>query len=557
MAINFYSVSPANGFFNIAGKLFKTQGAINTSRGTTIPADIVAIGTDYNLQTLTAALNAIYTPVPGTVASYQSGASGAMTTLQSFLQAFLIQIVNADVPQTDSSLTTALKQFIAQMISQGVTLNQSAVTIAATAGSGNFGDGVCIVTKKSGTGLVQENSIAETILGTAQAGGTTAAFQFLGTTAASSPLGQDWPLGSDANKTITGIDANAAAGSILNNGGFETFVNQPNVPDNWILAVGTPGTHLIATTIEVQTITRAGTPTGGTWTISWQNAAGKTQTTGPLAYNATGGAVQAAIRSLAGLGAITVVETGTTPNFTDTITYNGMGGNVNQFTVTDNTTGGTHSITPATVTPGTAQVFAGGQALEFVGDGSTLTALYQQITTGLQPSTAYAVSLWAICDSVPAAGVVNIELVDGIGGSVINDGQAAANAITFNASALTTGWQHLKALQAAECVFRTPAQLPPLVYFRIRLSTAITNTKNMWVDNVALTPISEFYSGGCGAAIFAGSKPFDANDTFSIAVTNDRAGLVREWMQRNLDFAGKELLLPTSGSPSVPDSVAT
>jgi hypothetical protein len=557
MAINFYQASPANGFFNIVGKLFKTQGAINTSRGTTIPADIVAIGTNYNLQTLTAALNAAYTPIPGTVSTYQSGAAGTLATLQAFVQAFLILIVNTDVPQTDSSLTTALLQFIAQMKSQGVTLNASAVTVAATAGGSNYGDGVCIVTKKSGTGLTQENSIAETVLGTAQATSRNATFGFVGQAAPSGSLGQDWPAGSAANKAITAIDANLAAGSVLTNGGFETFANQPNVPDNWILAVGTPGTHLIATTIEVQTITRAGTPTAGTWTISWANAAGKVQTTGPLAYNATGATVQAAIRTIAGLGSITVVETGTTPNFTDTITFNGMGGNVAQFTVTDNTTGGTHSITPATTTGGTPQVFAGGQALKFVGDGATLTALYQQITTGLQPSTAYAVSLWAICDTIPAAGVVKIELVDGIGGSVINDGQAVANAITFNASALLTTWQHLSVLQAAECIFRTPAQLPPLVYIRIRLSTAITNTDNMWVDQVAMTAVTEFYPGGPGAAIFTGSKTFDIGDTYSVAVTNDRAGLVREWMNRNLDLAGKELLLPTSGAPSVPDSVAT
>jgi len=556
MAINFYNASPGNGFFNIAGKLFKAQKDINTSRGTTLPADILALVNTYNLQTLSAALNAALTSIPGTVAAYQSGAGAPLSTFQSFLQAFLILVVNTDVTLPDTSLATALKQFIAQMISQAVTLNVSAVTVAATAAGGNTGNGVCVVTKKSGTGLVQENSLAETLVGTCAAGGLAVAFSFVGQPAASGPLGQDWPLGSGVTKSISAADANQTAGSLITNGGFETYVNQPNIPDGWICSVGTPGTHLIATTLEVQTITRSGTPTGGTWLIGWQNAAGKIQYTGPLAYNAGGSAVQAALRLLAGLGSITNVETGTTPNYTDTITFNGAGGNVAQFTIIDNTTGGTHAITPATPTPGTPQVFAGGFALEFVGDGATLTALNQQINN-LAANTAYAVSLWAICDSIPGAGVVKVELVDGIGGTVINDAQGAANTITFNASALTTAWQHLSVLQASECVFRTPAVVPPLVFIRIRLSTAITNGKNMWVDNVAMVAVSEFYAGGPGAVQFAGSIPFAAGDNFSVVVTNDRAGVVREYMNRNCGLAGLELLLPTSGAPTVPDSVAS
>jgi hypothetical protein len=218
--------------------------------------------------------------------------------------------------------------------------------------------------------------------------------------------------------------------------------------------------------------------------------------------------------------------------------------------------GGTPTVTITTTTAGTPQVFAGGSALKFANDGSTLIEIDQQ-QTGLAANTAYAVSLWAICDAVPGAGVVKVELVDGIGGTVINDAQGVANTITFNASALTTSWQHLKSLQAAECIFRTPAQLPPLIFLRIRESTAISNTKNMWVDSVALTPVTEIYPGGPGVAIFAGGTAWTAGDAFSVAVTNDRAGVVREWMERNLQLAAKELLLPTSGAPTVPDSVAS
>jgi hypothetical protein len=554
MAINFHGGS--NGYFDIVGKAMKTQGAINLSRGTTIPNDLTAIITQFNLQTLTPPLTAIIQPVTNSAPGFQAGGSSTMSLLQTFMQQFLVQIVNADNPQPDGSLLTALIEFRRQMIAQVASLNQSAVTIAATNGGSNFGDGVCIVTKRGGLGLVQENSIAETILGTASGTSNIAGFTFLGQAAPSGPLGQDWPLGSACNKSITSIDANQVAGSLITNGGMELFTVQANVPDGWICSVGTPGTHLIATVLEVQTLTVTGTPTAGTYTISWQNAAGKVQTTTPLVYNATSPVVQAALRALAGLEQVTIVQSGTTPNFIHTITFNGRGGNLNQITVTDNTTGGTHTFTPATTTNGTAQVFSGGQALEFANDGASLTTINQQLTN-LQPNTHYAVSLWAICDAVPAAGVVKVELVDGIGGTVINDAQGVANTITFNATALTTGWQHLSVLQASECIFRTPAQLPPLIYLRIRESTAISNTKNMWIDNVALAPVQEFYNGGPGLVLFTGSKVWDAGDTVSVAITNDRAGLIREYMNRNFDLAAKELLLPTSGAPTIPDSLAT
>lgn len=554
MAINFYGSS--KGFFDIAGKLFKTQADVNTSRGTTIPTDVVNLVTKFNNQTLTSALNALLQPITTAPAGYQSGAAGTMTTLQGFLQQFLITIVNADVPQADNSLTTALKQFIAQMVSQGVTVNASAVTVSVAAAGGNTGNGAAVVSKRGAAGLVQENALGESLVGTAAAASATAGFQFVSAAAASSPLGQDWPAGSGVSKSLTAVDANAAAGSLITNGGFETFTTQPNVPDSWIAVVGTPGTHLIATTNAVQTVAIGGTPTGGTYEIGYQNAAGKIQYTGPLAYNASAAAVQTALRALSDLASVTVVQTGTTPNFTNTITFTGVGGTVAALTYVNNMTGGTPTVTVATTTAGTPQVFAGGSALKFANDGATLIEIDQQLTQ-LSPLTAYGVSLWAICDSVPGAGVVKVELVDGINGTVINDAQGVANSLTFNASALTTSWKHLTALVSGECVFRTPAQLPALVFIRIRESTAVSNGKNMWVDNVGLAAMTEFYTGGPSAAIFTGGTPWNVNDAFTVTATNDRVGVVREWMERNLSLAAKELLLPTSGTPTVPDSVAT
>jgi hypothetical protein len=165
------------------------------------------------------------------------------------------------------------------------------------------------------------------------------------------------------------------------------------------------------------------------------------------------------------------------------------------------------------------------------------------------------VSLWATADAAPAAGVVTIDLVDGVSGTVIADAQAVNNAIAFNASALTTAWQHLKALQAAECVFRTPATLPTTVYLRIRITTAITSGRQVFFDQLALAPMVEIYPGGPLLAALTGSLSLQTGDTWGVAVTNDRAGLLREWCNRNFQMDTLGLLFPTSSTPTIPDSV--
>lgn len=554
MSIELYDAVNHDGLFDILGKVFKVQTDINTSRGTTIPADILALITYFNKITPAEAIEPSIQPVTTSIAGYQSGVSGTVSTMQAFAQAFTIAFVNAAATQTDKTLSTALKAVITQMKSAGDSVDASAVTVTVTAGT-NTGDGVVLASKKRGDGLTQENMLAETITGTVQTAALAASIAFLGQNKASSALGQDWPLGSALTRTLTAVDATSGGGSLLLNGGFETQATAANVPDSWILSVGTPGTTCNMTVTEVQTVAISGTPTGGFYCLKFTAASGKVYITGPLAYNAAASDVQAALRLLPGLSQVTVTATGTSPNYTHTVTFTGIGGNVNQLTSTSDLTGGAPVITHGTTTGGTAQVFAGNSAVYFTSNGAELTTLNQQVT--LSPQTAYAISLWACCDVVPGAGVITIDLVDGIGGTVLQDVQGNSQSITFNASALTTSFQHLKALQAAECVFRTPAALPTVVYLRIRISTAVTNTRKVFFDQCALVAMTEMYSGGPLLAAFAGSTAFAAGDSWSVATTNDRAGLLREWCQRNFDMASLGLLFPSSGSPTIPDSVVS
>lgn len=94
---------------------------------------------------------------------------------------------------------------------------------------------------------------------------------------------------------------------------------------------------------RVQIVTLVGTPTGGTFTISYGG-----QTTSALAYNASAGTIQTAVRLLNGLSAATV--TGTAPG-PFTFTLNVVGGTSGPLTVNQTgLTGGTAAASQATIT---------------------------------------------------------------------------------------------------------------------------------------------------------------------------------------------------------------
>lgn len=93
---------------------------------------------------------------------------------------------------------------------------------------------------------------------------------------------------------------------------------------------------------RVQVITINGTPTGGTFTISYGG-----QTTSALAYNAAAATVQTAVRLLNGLAAATVTGSAGGPY---TVTLNVVGGTSGPLSVDQSSlTGGTASTSNATI----------------------------------------------------------------------------------------------------------------------------------------------------------------------------------------------------------------
>lgn len=203
-----------------------------------------------------------------------------------------------------------------------------------------------------------------------------------------------------------------------------------------------------------------------------------------------------------------------------------------------------------------------GSSLTITGDaGGTLTSLQQQFgessgTLGtLNPFTQYAVNMFLRRDGIAAAaGVLTVELVDENGVVILDEG-ANPNSFTIALTGLTT------VFTAYGGSFRMPAIVPDEVYLRMRLSTALTNNRNVYLDKISMGQMTQVYVSGPFVSVHAGATPFVVNDYATVAVTNSRgaAGTLSTFQtlfaRLFSDMIGSELLLPSSNVPSISDSL--
>jgi hypothetical protein len=115
-------------------------------------------------------------------------------------------------------------------------------------------------------------------------------------------------------------------------------------------------------TNEVQSVAITGAPTGGTFTLTFTPpAGGASQTTAPIAYNATAAAVRTALAALPGIGSTANVNTGggPLPATAVSVTFQGTLGcrNIPQMTATAALTGGTTPAVAVTTTTSGATSF--------------------------------------------------------------------------------------------------------------------------------------------------------------------------------------------------------
>jgi hypothetical protein len=241
-------------------------------------------------------------------------------------------------------------------------------------------------------------------------------------------------------------------------------------------------------------------------------------------------------------------QVGGTGNFLNNSSFEAFTGSIpNFFTIT----AGAGQITKSTAA---GTFYAGLASLAIAGDGTTLTALNQQfgISTGttviVSPITQYSFNFWAKVSSVPAAGVLEIALVDG-SGTILTDVAGNNSAATFSIPAMTTTFA------AFSGFLRTPRVMPAATYLRIRLSTALSAGSTIFVDRLAFTQPTSLYRQGPSVAVFSGATPLIVGDGWSTAVANNYAGGFQVLFDRLFGMKSLGLLLPTSGSPTQADSL--
>ena len=483
-------------------------------------------------------------------------ASGVSSTAASPTSRLIVETVHADVPLRSKSITAALDILIDQMDDNAESVDASTVTTSIEYGEGgsssgiggdNTGTGVIVVCTKRGDGLVNEFILSEDIRCeiTSISSNGSARWKLTGEPSVSK-LSVDWPSGSAISTTITSL-VGVSGSNLVTNGTFSDEDDTADyLPEGWILSVGVLGTTILVTDIEIQTVTINGDPTGGHYTLTYTDNESRSYTTVPLAYNAAASAVQSALQSLPFLGSVTVSTTGDSPNYTHSVTF--LSVNVPPaLTYTDNLTGGTPTITIQTPTPSSAGVMRGDRALEFNGDGAELTTI--QVAVTLSATKVYCVNVWALVDATPAAGVMTVDLIDGIGGTVVADDQATDNTFTID---LTDRGTYPEASYGC---FRTPTDMPAQIYLRLRLSTALSNTTSLFIDEVVMASMTELYAGGPFIAAFSGADDFVVGDEAVITVVNGREGALHEYLNRFLTLDGKRLLLPTETNGTQDDSL--
>lgn len=200
----------------------------------------------------------------------------------------------------------------------------------------------------------------------------------------------------------------------------------------------------------------------------------------------------------------------------------------------------------------TATAYRGASALSFVGDGSTLTKLRQLMNdpsgtvARIKPDTLYMIA-FAIRDdgTAPAAGVLRVAIEDG-SGNVLG---SMSKSVTLS----TVGSAY--AVQTLTVI--SPINIPDTVYATISLTTALTNTRAVYVDEVVVTEMPRPAKGGPGICVYPGSTDARYGDIGSVAITYANTGEFNLWLDRFFDFYGRGLALPSNdaGGETISDTL--
>ena len=459
------------GLFTRMGKFIYALNSLNAYLGSSTFAGLTSIGqsqTAINNQFLATDQNVI-DGLYNLVAQVRAGQATWETGLQNLAQATVIEMANDDTPLAVQDLPHALNVLIAQMGAATASVNQPTTSAGAPTalqanGNANSGNGVMAVSVLSYNGGTLDYIFNEKVTAIctqdSQSGTSLRQEQFTLTTpvAAGDILGFQYPLGSGVSQTTTVVDPteNNAGGNLLTNSDFETSVNTPNVPDNWTLASGTPGTDILATAASINT-------------------------------------------GVYGLGCFEfVANSSSSPAITQAF----------------NSVGGTGAV--------------------------------------LAPNTIYPVAIWGQKNGSASVGTLAMSLVNS-GGTVINDDSGAANTITLAEASMSSA-----SFTAVTGFFRTPSVLATGYKMKVYTSVSLGGTGGtIYYGGAAMAQGVPLYTQGPNVCFFAGPKPFYQPDQFVVQVNNNYGGAVQLGSDKFLNLRTNGFALPSSVSPTVPDSVVS
>jgi len=284
----------------------------------------------------------------------------------------------------------------------------------------------------------------------------------------------------------------------------------------------------------------------------------------------------------------------TTTTVNDPTQGNGSGGNMLTGSATGATTvgafkawtmavpnGWTIQTDAGNISDGTTAAYSGtDHCLQLTGNtaGSNAnTALYQTFANGgitggstvtLLPNTVYQFYAQVKADVVPAAGVVQFNLVDAANATITN------NAGTNQRITSTISGFGGTTYQTVTGTFQTPTNMPTNVRLQIIASTPITTGSNVFIDFACLAvPTSQgngyggLYPGGPYMSVFRGDVDLvnyvsnTVGDRFQVAVANNygtSSPTVLSFgpmFNQLCNLAGLGYIMPTSGSPNEADSL--
>lgn len=143
-----------------------------------------------------------------------------------------------------------------------------------------------------------------------------------------------------------------------------------------------------------------------------------------------------------------------------------------------------------------------------------------------------------------------MSIVETIDGTPILDGEGNVAEERINCGTLPLGTHESHWFD-----FRLPQGTRQPVYLRIWQRSPLSWGDSIYVDEMVVIKGTELYTEGPFVAVVSGITPSVTEDEWTLTVTNDRAGAFQEWFHRAFDMRAKRLLLPSSGTIHIADTL--